>query len=215
MATPVDFTLYLITDRRLTAGRDLAAVIREALEGGVQAVQVREKDLSSKELYELAYQLRKVTKAHAARLIINDRVDVALAVDADGVHLGNASLPLYKVRKILGPKKLIGVSCHNQLNAITAQEKGADFITFGPVYHTPSKTIYGEPVGVERLADVAGIVAIPLFGLGGIKEENACQVMRAGASGIAVVSAVMAAADPRVATASLLSRVSDCRASRC
>lgn len=200
----IDFNFYLITDRLQTRDRDLLQVVEQALKGGVRAVQVREKDLSSRELYELAYELRKLTARYDARLIINDRADIALAVDADGVHLGEKSLPIHRARKILGERMLIGVSCHNQISAITAQEKGADFITYGPVYYTPSKAVYGKPVGVERLQEVVELIQIPIFALGGINAGNAHEVIAGGASGIAAVSAILKADNPREAAAELI-----------
>jgi thiamine-phosphate pyrophosphorylase len=200
----IDFSLYLISDRHQTGGRPLVSVVEDALKAGVKAVQLREKDLSSRELYELAYEMRKVTARHNARLFINDRADVALAVDADGVHLGGDSMPIYRARKILGEKKLIGVSCHNQVTAITAQEKGADFITFGPVYYTPSKAAYGAPVGVERLETITSCLAIPVFALGGIKTHNVPEVLAGGATGVALISAVIAAPHPFEASRAIL-----------
>ncbi len=200
----IDFNFYLITDRHQTRNRDLLEVVEQALKGGVRAVQVREKDLSSRELYELAYELRKLTARYDARLLVNDRADIALAVDADGVHLGEKSLPIHRARKVLGEKKLIGVSCHNQISAITAQEKGADFITYGPVYYTPSKAVYGEPVGLERLEEVTALLQIPVFALGGINSGNAHEVIAGGASGIAAVSTILKADNPREAAAQLI-----------
>ena len=199
------FTIYLITDRQQTADRPLATVVEAALKGGVRAVQLREKDLSSRELYELAYELRKLTARYGAKLFINDRIDIALAVEADGVHLGHGSLPVYRARKLLGDKKLIGVSCHNQVSAITAQEKGADFITFGPVYFTPSKARYGKPIGVDKLENVTHLLQIPVFAIGGIKTDNTREVVAADASGIALISAVLGAQDPCAEVQSLLS----------
>lgn len=201
----IDFNLYLITDRQKTGGRPLRIVIEEALKAGVKAVQLREKDLSSRELYETAYELRKLTARHNARLFINDRLDVALAVDADGVHLGGESMPIYRARKILGEKKLIGVSCHNQVSAITAQEMGADFITFGPVYYTPSKAAYGPPVGVELLETITSCLSIPVLALGGIKPQNVPEVLARGASGVALISAIIGAPQPLEAGRELLS----------
>ncbi len=192
----VDFNLYLITDRLNCGGRDLLQVVEEALKGGVRAVQLREKDLSSRDLYEAAYELRKLTARYGARLFINDRIDVALAVDADGAHLGGSSIPFHRARKLLGEKRLLGVSCHNQISAISAQEKGADFITFGPVFYTPSKAAYGDPVGIERLGDITHLLRIPVFALGGINRNNAPQTIAAGAHGIALISAVIAAENP-------------------
>lgn len=201
----IDFNLYLITDRHKTGGRPLRGVVEEALKAGVKAVQLREKDLSTRELYETAYELRKLTARHNARLFINDRLDVALAVDADGVHLGGESMPIYRARKILGEKKLIGVSCHNQVSAITAQEMGADFITFGPVYYTESKAAYGPPVGVELLETITSCLSIPVFALGGIKPHNVPEVVAKGASGVALISAVIGAPQPFEAGRELLS----------
>jgi len=206
LASPwIDFNLYLITDREQALGRNLEFVVEEALRGGVRAVQLREKDLSSKELYERAYDLRKLTSRYGAKLIINDRVDVALAVEADGVHVGAQSIPIYKVRRLLGESRLIGVSCHNQVQAITAQDMGADFITFGPVYHTPSKAAYGDPVGVEKLGQVCELLEIPVFALGGVKAGNCGEVIDRGARGVAMISAVISAPDPREAARTLLS----------
>jgi thiamine-phosphate pyrophosphorylase len=200
----IDFNLYLITGRGETLGRNLEFVVEEALRGGVRAIQLREKDLSSKELYETAYELRRLTSRYGAKLFINDRVDVALAVDADGVHVGGSSLPIYKVRKLLGEKKLIGVSCHNQVQAVTAQEMGADFITFGPVYFTASKAAYGDPVGLELLETVTNMLQIPVFALGGITRSNCAEAVACGVRGVALISAVMSAPEPREAAKALL-----------
>ena len=205
LASPwIDFNLYLITGRDETLGRNLEFVVEEALHAGVRAVQLRDKALTTKQLYETAYELRRLTSRYGAKLIINDRVDVALAVDADGVHIGSQSLPTYKVRKLLGEKRLIGVSCHNQIQAIAAQEMGADFITFGPVYFTPSKAPFGEPVGPEKLKLVAEMLQIPVFALGGIKLQNCAEVLTTGVRGIALISAIMSAPAPREAARSLL-----------
>jgi thiamine-phosphate pyrophosphorylase len=206
----LDFNLYLITDRRLGGGRDLLLVVEEALEGGVKAVQLREKDLSSRDMYELAFAMRKLTARYNAGLFINDRVDIALAVDADGVHLGESSIPIHRARKMLGKKRLIGVSCHNQVNAIAAQDLGADFITYGPVFNTPSKAPYGPPVGIASLREVAPRLRIPVFALGGITGLNTRQVIAAGAYGIALISAVIAAENPREEAKTLLALLPPC-----
>lgn len=201
----IDFNLYLIAGRGDTQGRNLEFVIEEALRGGVRAVQLRDKTLGSKELYETAYELRRLTARYGAKLFVNDRVDVALAVEADGVHIGTGSLPIYKVRRLIGERRLIGVSCHNQVQAITAQEMGADFITFGPVYYTPSKAPYGDPVGVEKLALVTEMLQIPVFALGGIKPDNCPEVVANGVRGVALISAVAAAPEPREAAKAIIS----------
>ncbi len=205
MANPIDFTLYLITDRLQTGTRSLLETVDEALAGGVKAVQLREKELTSRELYELAFDMKKLTSRYDAKLLINDRIDIALAVDADGVHLGSNSIPIYRARKLLGKNRLIGVSCHNQVNAITAQEKGADFITFGPVFYTASKAKYGKPVGIDKLESVSHLLTIPVFAIGGVNVANTREVLATGATGIALISAIMSAHEPRQAAQTLLS----------
>ena len=201
------FNLYLITDRRKSP--DILQTVEKALRGGVRAVQLREKDMFSRELYELAHDMRKLTLRYGAKLFINDRADIALAVDADGVHIGADSVPLYKVRSIIGEKMMIGVSCHNMISAITAQEKGANFITFGPVFFTPSKAIYGEPVGLEKLSEVAAVVKIPVFALGGVNRSNIREVLGAGATGISLISGIVAAPDPEEEAAAILTMLPD------
>lgn len=205
MHTSIDFHLYCVTDRRQTAGRPLLDVVQAALDGGVRAVQLREKDLEGGELYALAAQLRDVTARYQARLLINDRIDIALAVEADGVHLGQTSFPVSTARELLGPDKLIGVSTHsvNEISAAT----GADFIVFGPVYFTPSKATYGEPQGLERLRQAVEQSPAPIFAIGGIKAEHIAEVRAAGAHGIALISALSAAADPSQAAKDLLAKL--------
>jgi thiamine-phosphate pyrophosphorylase len=204
-----DFRLYLITDRLQTGGRALAKVVRQALEGGVRAVQLREKDLASAALYRFAAELRLLTSEFDARLIINDRLDIALAVEADGVHVGVNSLPVSVVRRMLGKDKIIGYSAHTIEEAQSAQADGADFVTFGPVYFTSSKAEYGAPCGVKKLADTVSTLDIPVVGLGGISEVRVTDVLTANVRGIAVISAIMSAADPSAAAASLLKKIAE------
>jgi len=200
----VDFKLYLITDRRQTRTCTLAAVVEQALRGGVRAVQLRERDLPSEELYRLADEFRRITSQYGAKLLINERADIARDVEAHGVHLPESGISVGAARRIIGPERLIGVSCHSLDSAKSAQSSGADFITFGPVFFTPSKAVYGNPVGLERLADTASALNIPVFGLGGINESNMIQVMAAGAKGVAVISAIMTAEQPQAVTADML-----------
>jgi thiamine-phosphate pyrophosphorylase len=200
----LDFNLYLITDRKQVRGGSLNRAVEAALEGGVKAVQLREKDLSSRSLYTAAREMRELTARFGARLFINDRVDIALAVGADGVHLGGESMPVAAARKLLGTEKLIGVSCHDRSSALTAQQDGADFITFGPVYPTPSKASYGAPVGVTKLAETTKELRIPVFALGGINPANVGEVIACGAHGIGLISAIIAAEKPGLAAAKLL-----------
>jgi thiamine-phosphate pyrophosphorylase len=212
--------LYLITDRTQTLGRPLTEVVESALEGGVKIIQLREKDLSGRELFNLAKELRGLTNSYSARLLINDRIDIALAVGADGIHLGGQSISVQDARQafesssfiphpssvpgtvpILRHDKavsvnrdspLIGVSTHSLEEALQAESDGADFITFGPVYFTPSKAAYGEPVGIGRLREVARAIKIPVYALGGVKRDNIEEVLRVGAYGVAMISAIVA-----------------------
>ncbi len=202
----VDFRVYLITDRRQAPGGDIARAVAGALDGGIRAVQLREKDLSGGDLLRLAGRMRDLTARHGARLLVNDRVDVALAVGADGVHLGGASIPASVARRLLGKEALIGCSTHGARELREAVARGADFVTFGPVYPTPSKAGYGPPVGVGALAEACRTAAVPVFALGGVKAENAGEVIGAGAFGIALISGIVAAADPREAAADLVAR---------
>lgn len=196
----VDFNLYLVTDRKLVTGKPLEAAVTEALKGGVRAVQLREKDLGTRDLLRLAYQLRDLTLKYDARLFINDRVDIAIAVDADGVHLGQKSMPPFAVRRLSG-KLIIGVSAHNLKEARAGEQAGADFITLGPIYETPSKLKYGRPIGLEALREAAGEVSVPVFAIGGIKTDNLREVLDAGAEGVAVISSILAAKNIRTAAA--------------
>ncbi len=190
----VDFRVYLITDRKIT-GIPLPEAIESALKGGVRAVQLREKDLPIKELYRLSETMRELTRRYDARLFINDRVDVAMAVEADGVHLGGGSIPLRVVRGLVDDRMLIGASTHSLKEALLAQTEGADFITFGPVYDTPSKRRYGPPQGLKKLKEVVERTEIPVFALGGIKEHNIPEVLKTGVYGVSMISAILAAED--------------------
>jgi thiamine-phosphate pyrophosphorylase len=204
----VDFNLYLITDRKqLPPGRSLVETVAAVLAGGVRAVQLREKDLAASEFFPLARELRALTARHGARLLINDRLDVALAVEADGVHLGGHSLPVAVARKILGPDKLIGVSTHRPEEVLAAQRDGADFVTFGPIFFTPSKAAYGEPVGLGRLHEVCTASTLPVFALGGVTLDRIAELRAAGCHRIALISAILAATDPTTAASAILSRL--------
>ncbi len=204
----VDFKLYLITDRKVTKV-PLPDAVRLALKGGVRAVQVREKDLPVRDLLAIAQELRRITQESNAKLFINDRVDVAVAVEADGVQLGHQSIPPKAVRKIVGEKMLIAVSTHSLAEAVNAEEAGADLITLGPIFVTPSKMQYGDPLGIEALGIVKKHIRIPVFGLGGIRNANIAQVMQAGADGIAMISAIFAADDIQRAAELMNRRISE------
>lgn len=196
MRNRVDFRLYLITDRKLlTVNRSLLTVVRQALKGGVKTVQLREKDLGTPELLKLSYKMKDLTKKYNARLFINDRLDVALAVGADGVHLTQNSIPADAVRKAVKKKLLIGVSTHSLKEAKEAEKTGADFITFGPIYRTPSKLKYGLPIGINTLRKVSRGIKIPVFAIGGVKGNKIKEVRKAGAYGVAMISEIFRASD--------------------
>jgi len=190
MMKNLGFRLYLVTDRRL-AGKDLLTAVRASLDGGVKAVQLREKDMEGGELFSLAGKLRRLTSGYGARLFINGRVDVALAVDADGVHLGQNGFSPADIKKIIGKDKIVGVSTHSVSEAIKAQKLGAHFITLGPIYQTPSKAKYGEPIGLEPIRKAKKTLKIPVFAVGGIKKEKIQEVIEAGSYGVACISAII------------------------
>jgi thiamine-phosphate pyrophosphorylase len=196
-------SLYLVTDRARTCGRPLLDVVEAALQGGVDAVQLREKDLPVAELFDLACTLGELCRRCSARLLINDRVDVALTADAGGVHLPVNSFTPPDARRLLGPAGLIGCSTHSLEEARAAADGGADFIVFGPVFDTPSKRPFGPPVGLSALAEVTRSVPLPVLAIGGMTAERAQAARRHGARGVAVVSAILEAADPRAAAAAL------------
>lgn len=204
-----DLSLYLITDRQQTCGRPLAEIVRQGLDGGIKTVQLREKDLSSLELFRLATELRRLTDDYDAKLIINDRADIAIAVAADGVHAGVNSMPVTHLRLILGKGKTIIYSAHSIDEALQAQANGTDFVTFGPVYYTASKAAFGHPCGVKKLAEAVSTLNVPVIGLGGISVSNLTETLESGVHGVAVISAVLSAAEPSKATASLLKKIEE------
>ena len=207
----VDFRLYLVTDRHQTLGRPLLDLLGSCLAAGVRAVQLREKDLPARELYRLALEIRELTRRYGARLLVNDRIDVALAAEADGAHLPAHSLPVAEARRLLGPDRLLGVSTHSVVEAVEAQAEGADFVVLGPIYDTPSKRPFGSPLGPGVLRAARAEIAIPIFAIGGVAAANAPEVLAAGADGVAVISAILAAPDPAEATRALLAVVGGAR----
>jgi thiamine-phosphate pyrophosphorylase len=199
-----DFDLYLVTDRRQTQDRDLFWVLEQALDGGIKAIQLREKDLDGKELFELGEKTRQLCNRYDARFLINERIDVALAVEADGVQLGKTSIPIETARTLLGPRKLIGASIHLLAEAEKAERSGADFILFGPVYFTPSKAAYGPPQGLLALKEVVEKISLPVYAIGGIKPENIEATIRTGVRGIALISAIISSDKPKAAAERIL-----------
>jgi thiamine-phosphate pyrophosphorylase len=200
----MDFTLYLVTDRRWLGERTLWDGVEEAIRGGATLVQLREKKISSKEYLELAQRVKEVTDRHDIPLIINDRIDIALAIDADGVHLGPEDLPVPIARKLLGDGKIIGSSAASVAEALLLQAQGADYLGVGAVFPTATKR-GTEKVGLEDLRGIKSAVHIPVVAIGGIKVGNAKPVMETGVDGVAVVSAIMDQTDIREAARQLLS----------
>jgi thiamine-phosphate pyrophosphorylase len=197
--------LMLVTDRTATGGRDLVDVAALALEAGVRFVQLREKDMSGRALLHLAERLREVTARFGALLVVNERVDVAVACGADGVHLGAGAMPVGAVRGLLDAGKIVGVSTHTVDDVREALRAGVDYLVFGPVYETPSKVAFGAPQGLERLAAaVAAARGTPVFAIGGVVADAIPQVRACGAAGVAVIRAIVGAADPGAASRALL-----------
>ena len=179
--------LYYITDRRGLPREDVLPVIERAVAAGVDLIQLRERDLSARELLALAEAGMARCRGSKTRLLVNDRLDVALAAGADGLHLPSHGLPAVEVRRRF-PEMLVGASCHNAEEVRRAEESGADFVVFGPVFETASKQAYGPPVGVEQLESVARAAKIPVLALGGVTLENAGACLKAGAAGIAAIA---------------------------
>jgi thiamine-phosphate pyrophosphorylase len=202
-----ELSLTLVTDRAQTGGRELVPVIGECLAAGLPAIQLREKDLGAAELARLGHALRALTAERRALLIVNDRVDVALAVGADAVQRTSTSLPIADILAVSDKRLRVGASVHSVAEAVAAAEAGADWIVFGPVYDTPSKRRYGPPQGLGLLAEVARAVRIPVVAIGGITPERVPEVRRAGAHGVAVISAILAAASPATATRQFLEQL--------
>lgn len=184
--------VVLITDRQL-CNMPLIEAVKIALRGGVTTIQLRERNLEDNEFLGIASELRRITSDAGACFIVNGRADIAVAVDADGIHMGKGSLPIERVREIVGNEKLIGFSAHNIEEAKHAQNSGADYISYSPVFFTSSKNgVAGQkPIGPEAIEEVKQIISIPVIALGGINKNNVKQVLRMGADGIAVISAIL------------------------
>lgn len=190
----IDYTLYLVTDRRLMSSRTVEESVERAVAGGASVVQLRERDCTSREFYELAVRVRKITAPKNVPLIINDRIDICLAADADGVHLGQKDLPCREARRILGADKLIGVSAALPEEARQAQADGADYLGVGAVFPTGTKSDT-RPVTPEIIREIRAAVTIPFVVIGGINAENIGELYGLGINGAAVVSAVVARED--------------------
>ncbi|HSA95078.1 MAG TPA: thiamine phosphate synthase [Acidobacteriota bacterium] len=199
-----DYTLYLVADADYAVGRDLPAMVKAAVEGGVKVVQLRGKALAGRALVELGFELRRILAGTGVPLLINDRVDVAIACGAAGVHLGQEDIPVVLARALLGPEGTVGVSVNTVEEARRAQAEGASYVGAGPVFVTTTKETSLPVLGPEGIARIKRAVEIPVVAIGGIDLRNAADVARAGADGMAVVSAVLGAPDARLAAEDLI-----------
>jgi len=201
-----DWDVYLVTQESLSAGRSTPEIVESAIDGGVDVVQLREKDVSARERHEMGREVRTLTHEADVPLIVNDRVDLALALEADGVHLGDEDLPVAVARELLGAEAIIGRSVSFVADARAAAEAGADYLGVGAIYATGSKDDIDDgeyAIGTDRLANIAAAVDIPVVGIGGVSAENADEVIEAGANGVAVITGITGADDPTVATREL------------
>ena len=202
-----DYSLYLVTDRILSRGRSTCEIVEAAVAGGITVVQLREKDCTTRQFIAEARLLKELLLGTDIPLIINDRLDVALAVGAEGLHLGQQDMPIADARRLAGPDMVIGISAESLDDALRAQAEGADYIGISPVFATTSKKDAAAPLGLEGIRRIRRVVKLPLVGIGGITLTNAAEVMQAGADGVAVVSAIVSALCPRTAAAALKQRL--------
>ncbi len=191
----MDWTLYVITDAKLSRGRSHLEVAQAAIEGGTSIIQFRDKEMTTRQLVETAGKIKELTEEADIPLIVNDRLDVALAVEADGVHVGQDDMPADMARQLIGPHKILGVSASTVEEVLQAEEDGADYVSASPVFTTPTKPDTPPPTGLEGLRAIVEAVNLPVIAIGGINEKNAAEVMEAGAQGVAVISAVVSAPD--------------------
>lgn len=206
----IDYSLYLVTDRHLSLGRDTVDIVQAAIRGGITCVQLREKHGSTRQFIEEARQVRNLLDRLASTipLIINDRVDVALATGADGVHLGQRDMDIRDARRLAGSSLLIGISVESVDDAVRAEAEGADYVGVSPVFATPTKSDTAPPLGLAGIQAIRAAVSLPLVAIGGINADNAAAIIRAGADGVAVVSAIVSAACPAQAARTLKEQIS-------
>jgi thiamine-phosphate pyrophosphorylase len=203
----IDYSLYLVTDRALSLGRSNLEVIEAAVSGGVTLVQLREKEASTQDFYQEGLNIKDYLEAARIPLIINDRIDVALALDADGVHLGQEDMPVDVARKILGPCKIIGASAFTTQEAVAAESMGADYLGLSPIFVTTTKPELVAEIGLEGISSLKQAVKIPIVGIGSMHQSNAYEAVRAGLDGVAVVSAICSQEDPKAAAAAIKAEV--------
>ena len=199
----IDYSLYLVTDRGLSRGRSTLEIVKAGVTGGVTCVQLREKKCSTRKFIKEALSVKEYLKQNNIPLIVNDRVDVAQAIGADGVHLGQTDMPLTMAKDILKGSMIIGISAESVEDAIRAEKDGADYIGVSPIFATPTKTDTAMPLGLEGVEEIGKAVSLPKVAIGGLNRKNAGEVILNGADGIAVVSAIVSADDPRKAAEEL------------
>jgi thiamine-phosphate pyrophosphorylase len=214
MRPELDLSLYLVTDRSLAGGRPLEGIVDEAVRGGVTLVQLREKDLGSRDFLALALRLKDLLAPRGIPLIINDRMDIALACGAEGLHIGQGDLPADIARKYMGPDAVIGLSVESARDARLANGLDIDYIGISPVYTTPTKAELTSGLGLEGVAEITGISRFPAVGIGGMNASTAAKVIRAGADGVAVVSYIVSAENPRAAAELLAAEVAAAQTER-
>lgn len=192
--------LLVVTDRHQTDGRPLVPLLQRVLTAGGTTIQIRERDLSARELVSLAREIQATPVSSRFQLLINDRIDVALALEDVGVHLRSNSLPVTVARRLLGAGRLLGISVHTIEEAVQAESQGADYIVLGPIYETPSKQMFGPPLGIHTLAKACRLVRIPIIGIGGVTAARVHEMREAGAFGVAVIRAILGSRDVESAT---------------
>jgi thiamine-phosphate pyrophosphorylase len=207
----IDWSLCLVADAEAAGRRDLVPIIREAGEAGATLVQLRVKKWETRRFLEVALRASRILRQMHIPLIVNDRIDIALSCEADGVHLGQEDLPLPYARKILGQERIIGISVNTQKEALEAESGGADYIGVGPIFPTASKEKTGSILSLESLRSIRQKVKIPILAIGGITAETAGEVVSSGADGIAVISAIMGAGSISTATKNLLAQIKESR----
>ncbi len=203
--------LYLVTDRELARGRTEEEVVKKAAAGGITAVQLRGKEMTSRELFEIGLHLRRITRDLGILFIINDRLDIALCVEADGVHLGQSDLPLAAAKKLGGNKLIYGVTAETPEQARSGEKEGADYIGTAAVFATSTKEYPIEPLGLGGLKELVEATSLPVVAIGGLNVERAPQVMNTGVAGIAVVSAIVSAPDIKGAAENLTRAIEEDR----
>ncbi len=198
MANKLDFSLYVVTDSRLVGEKSLESVIQLALKGGATMIQYREKNLEANEIYTKALILKNMCNKFGVPLIINDRLDIAMAIDADGVHIGQKDLPVSEVRKLFGPNKIIGLTVENEAQVALSNGQEVDYYIAAPVFRTNTKLDNRGLLGVEGLKTMIKVSKKPVIAAGGISLKNAADVMDLGTAGIVVVNAIMSSEDPKL-----------------